>query len=182
MKYALIAVAAFVMFGLLGVIQYVGLSNQEVQLASQFKAQQTKNTAVFDNTWKIISEVAEVSDQYKDAFKEIYPALMQGRYGNQKDGSLMKWVTESNPNFDTSLYSKLVNAIEEQRTLFTAEQEKLIDIKREHDVLVQTFPGSIFLSGRQLPDMVIVTSTKTAEAFKSGKDDDTQLFHKTSSK
>lgn len=180
MKYTWIVLAGVLMLGIFGIMQYVGLSNQEVQLASQFKAQQEKNKAEFDNTWKIIQQVAEVSDEYKESFAKIYPAIMAGRYGNARGGSLMSWVTESNPTFDTSLYSKLINAIEEQRTLFTAEQAKLIDIKREHDVLVQTFPGSFFLTGRQLPDMIIVTSAKTDDAFKTGKDDDVKLFKKDS--
>ena len=68
-----------------------------------------------------------MTDEYKEAFREIYPQLIEGRY-SQGDGSLMKWIQESNPNFDTSLYKDLMNSIEVERTYFAAEQKKMLDI------------------------------------------------------
>lgn len=155
---------------------FVNYSNQEIQLASQVKAQQKNNQVVFDTTWKIISQTAQVSENYKDSFANIYPDIMNGRYGNARGGALMSWVTESNPNFDISLYQKLIIAIEAQRTNFANEQKKLIDLDREHQVLCTTFPGSLFLGSRADLKINIVTSAKTEEAFKTGQDNDTKLF------
>lgn len=158
-------------------ITYCHYNNMEILLRNLLVAQQEANEVTFDKTWKIVQQQAEVADEYKEAFKEIYPQLMEGRYGNDKN-SFMKWVQEANPNFDTSLYKQLMASIENQRTEFSREQNKLIDIKREHDNLRTTFPGNIFVGGRPEFKIIIVTSTKTDKTFKEGKEDDTKVFKK----
>lgn len=169
----LVLVLLFMVFSM-----YMGYSNQEVALRQQTKAQQKNLEVVFDNTWKIIQQVAQVSDQYRDAFMKIYPKLMEGRYGARGKGTLLSFITESNPNFDTSLYQKVANAIEGQRNNFTNEQSRLIDLKREHDTLRQTQPASWFIGNRPEILIVVVTSEKTDTAFKSGKDNDIEVFKK----
>ena len=82
----------------------VSATNGEIELKTQVEAQQKKCETYFDKMWKILKEKAGVTDQYKKAFEDIYPALIAGRYSGQSDGSLMKWVTESNPTFDASMY------------------------------------------------------------------------------
>lgn len=164
-----------VILGVIGVLTYFSYSNQEVQLRNSFNAQQKNCTVVYDQVWKIIQQQAGVASKYADDFKEIYPDLINARYG-KGDGTLMKWIVEHNPNFDTSLYGKLMNSIEVQRTTFTEAQKKLIDVKREHDNIRTTFPGQVFVGGR--PELVaqLVTSTKTEKAFQTGKEDEVDLF------
>lgn len=154
----------------------VSYSNGEIRLRKQVVAQQKSNEAVFDNTWKIIQQQAGIATEYKDAFRQIYPELMQGRYGNARGGALMSWIQEHNPQFDPRLYEKVANSVEVQRTIFTNEQRKLIDLQREHATMLETFPGSWFLAGRQSVEIKIVTSAKTETAFATGKDDDVDLF------
>lgn len=166
---------AFVIFS-----TYFSYSNKEITLRNTLKAQQSAVQVVFDNTWKIIQQTAEVSDQYKGAFVDIYPKIMEGRYGDPKDrkGTLLSFITESNPQFESRLYEKVAVAIEAQRTIFTNEQKVLIDMKREHDNLRQIFPGSMFLSGRTEFVIKLVTSSKTEKSFETGKDDDVGLYSK----
>lgn len=154
---------------------YFGYSNQEVQLRNAFNAQQKDCTVVYDQVWKIIQQQAGVASKYADDFKQIYPELMNARYG-KGDGTLMKWVVEHNPNFDTSLYGKLMDSIEVQRTTFTETQKKLIDLKREHDNLRTTYPARVFVGSRPELVMQLVTSTKTENVFKTGKEDDVSVF------
>lgn len=54
-------------------------------------------------------------------------------------GTMMKWIKESNPNFDVSLYRDLMQAIEIQRTEFQTSQERMLDIIREHETLTRTY-------------------------------------------
>lgn len=180
---ALLAVGGFVAFMFATILilggMYFKYSNTEIRLRNQCEAQENNAKVVFDNTWKIIQQQAGIADEYKTSFAEIYPKLMDARYGGDKN-LLVKFVTEHNPNFDTSLYKTLMSSIETQRNIFTAEQKKLIDLCREHKNLIQQFPGSIFLSGRPIIDPKIVTSTKTEKVYESGKDDDVNLFHKPS--
>jgi hypothetical protein len=167
------AIIALVILLPIIIIVFVTVSklNSETVLANQVKAQQVVNQTVFDNTWKIIQEQAGVADKYKDAFAEIYPKLMDARY--DKGGDLMKWVQESNPNFDIKLYDKLMSSIELQRTKFTEAQKQLIDFNREHDVMLESIPWGIIMKalGRQKIEIKIVTSTRTEKAFETGKDD-----------
>jgi hypothetical protein len=165
---------------LVGVFFLMSISykTQEVQVRNAAVAQQKSCEAFFDKMWKILQQKAQITDQYKEAFKEIYPALMEGRYGNEKGGSLMKWVQESNPSFDVSLYKDLMASVEAERTGFFREQNKLIDLKREHDNLLDQPVSGFFLGGKQKIEIIIVTSTRTGQAFATGKDDDVDLYKK----
>jgi len=156
---------------------YATYSNSEVRLRNEATAQQKKLTVVYDAVWKILQQKAGVSSQYAKDFKEIYPTLMEGRYGNERGGALMSWVSEHNPQFDTGLYKDLMQSIEAERTMFAREQSRLIDIKREHDNIRLTIPGSIFVGGRPEIQMQLVTSTKTDEVFATGKEDNIDLFN-----
>jgi hypothetical protein len=51
-------------------------------------------------------------------------------------------------------------------------------MKREHDTLCEMFPGSIFLRKRDDIKIDIVTSAKTEDTFKTGQDNDTEVFKK----
>jgi hypothetical protein len=169
-------VAAIVVVAVVSVVgMYFSYSNQEVALRQQVKAQQTAIEAVFDNTWKIISQKAQVADKYKKAFAQIYPKLMEGRYGTSRGGAMWSWIQEQNPTFDTSLYASLSNAIEAQRTIFTDAQIRLVDLKREHDTLRGTYPARWFVGNRPEIVIAIVTSTRTGKAFATGKDDDVSV-------
>lgn len=70
--------------------------------------------------------------------------------------------------------SKLQQSIATQRTLFLNEERKAIDAKREHDTMLTTIPRSFIynLCGRTEFELKLVTSTRTDNAFKSGKDDE----------
>lgn len=164
---------------LIGVVMFISYSNKEVDLRTSFNAQQKANETVFDKVWKVIEQKSGVSSQYADKFKEIYVEVMDARY-KDGGGQLMKWIQESNPQFDASLFKDLSLAIESNRAEFQRVQSKLIDIKREHDNLRMKFPSSIFLAikGTKELQMKIVTSSKTDKAFETGKEDDVELFKK----
>lgn len=174
---ALAALGALVGLVVIGLLMYMNYSNQEVRLRNAVKAQQEANTTSFDTCWKIIQGQAQVADKYKDSFKEIYTGLMEGRH-YEKGGALMKFITEANPTFDIRLFEKLSNSIEGQRTAFMRDQQKLIDLKREHDNLLVTMPSSFFVGSRSPVEIKIVTSTKTEKTFETRKEDEVDVFKK----
>lgn len=155
---------------------YVSLNDREVKLRNQIQTQNKVCEAFYDKMWKIINQKAQVAEQYKSAFKEIYPELIEGRYGNEKGGTLLKFIQESNPNFDISLYSDLSESIEAERTGFFMEQKKLLDINNEHINIRSTFFGKLFLGNRPDEKINIITSDKTQKVFEQGKDNDVNLF------
>ena len=178
-KIILLSVAVIM---LLGIGTFVGMyfsyNNKEIALRNQVEAQRGKIEGVHDKMWKVISQKAQVSNEYKDAFTEIYPAIMEGRYSGNGDGSLMKWVTEQNPNFDTSLYKDLSQSIELLRTEFQKSQERMLDLIREHTTLCNTFPGRWFISNKTPIEYTVVSSTKSKVVMETGLDDDVDIFKK----
>ena len=152
----------------------ISYNNQDVRLRNRASAQDDIRAAVHDNMWKVIKQVAQVSDKYSEDFKEIYPELISGRY--KSGGGLMKWVQEHNPEFDTSLYQRLIDAIEAERAKFFTAQKELRVIKQEHDDLVGTFPGSFFVRNQEPIKVKMITSTHTENVINSGTDDNVNVF------
>jgi hypothetical protein len=176
----------FIFFGVLAlvgillvslVLNVISWSNNEIALRQQVLAQQKVNTTVFDKTWKVIAQQAQVTDKYKDSFKEVYQTIMNERYENSKN-VMWQWIQEQNPQFESRLFEKLMVSIESLRNEFQLEQKKLIDLGRQHTVMVSQFPGSLWASllGRNVIELQIVTSAKTEESFKTGQENDVKVF------
>lgn len=154
----------------------ISYSNTEIRLRNQLTAKESARVAIFDETWKSVKQIAQVTDKYAEDFKEIYPELMSERYGNARGGALMSWVQESNPDLSTDLYQKLANVIEIKRAEFTNIQRQVIDVKREHDNILDTFPGSHFLADRQKIDITVISSEKTKGVISSGEENNIDIF------
>ena len=176
-KGLVIGLVAVAFLAIIVTSMWVNASNSEIDLKNQGLAQEQVCKNNYDAMFKEIAQIAEVSDQYKETFKEIYPALIEGRYKN--DGNtLMKWIQESNPNFDTKLYSKLIDVIESKRDGFKHEQDKLADIAREHNNILEKWPSSMFVGNRPKLAITFVSSAKTKEVYRTGEENDIDLFKK----
>ena len=171
-----ICIAVILAIGIFSVIgMYFSYNNTDAKLRAQAEAQLGKVEGVHDKMWKVLQQKAQVSNEYKNAFSEIYPDLIEGRY-SQGDGSLMKWITEANPTFDTSLYKDLMLSIELLRTEFQKSQERMLDIIREHNVLLTTVPSKWFVSNTERIEYTIISSTQSKTVMTTGLDDDISLF------
>lgn len=160
---------------IIGVGSYFMYNNQEVSLRKQAEAQRDKVEGVHDAMWKIISQKAQVSQEYREGFDSIYTHIISGRY-SQGDGTLMKWIKEANPNFDSSLYKDVMDAIEVQRTQFKHAQERMIDIKRQHSTLCSTYPGRWFITNQSEIEYTVVSSSQSKQVMETGVDDNVKLF------
>lgn len=153
----------------------ISLSNTYNKKFVAGEAAQKNSEVVFDNTWKKIAGQAGVASEYKSSFKEVYVELMDARYKHDEGAgqeTLMKWITESTPQFDSDLFKTVMNTIEGSRNEFTLEQKKLIDIDRELKTMKITFPNSLILGNKPDLEIKLVTSGKTKEAFSSGEEND----------
>lgn len=177
----IVLIAALVILlggGLTLFIANIKIGNTEISLRKGTTAQEDRCKVYFDKMWKIINQKAQVADQYKDAFKEIYVPLIEGRY-SKGDGSLMKWITEHNPTFDASLYKEVMQSIEIERTGYFNEQSVLIDKQREHEVYITQAPARWFLpAGIEPVKITLITSAATKDTYKTGEENDVVLFNR----
>lgn len=158
-------------------------SNEEISLRKKTEAQQEVCKANHDKMFKTISQIAQVPQKFmedaKNAYKEIYPDLIQGRYGNENGNLMMKWVQEHNPEFDLNamkgMYEKIQEAVEVNRSEYFVQQEKLIDLQREHSTFISKFPARLFVNGEEV-EITVITSTETKNVYSSGNDDNIDLF------
>lgn len=67
---ALLIIAGFFVVSMIG--SYFTYNNQEVALREQAEAQRGKVEGVHDAIWKIISQKAQVSQEYRTSFDSIY--------------------------------------------------------------------------------------------------------------
>lgn len=203
MKGIIISLVALVVLAGTLFLTYVGKNDHEIELRQLAFAQNDVCINFYDNMTKTILQVAQVPKQFQkqaeENFKNIYPDLISGRY-KDSDGSLqpvmMKWITESNPQFDlnafTKLYEKIQVVVEAKRNEFTTQQNKLRDIERQHTIFCSTFFNkNLFGMGdRIIPrckDGVDVTagnneciryinSKNTSDAYQTGEENDIDLF------
>ena len=165
-----IAVLAVILISL-----YFNYNNREVALRKEAKAQEEKITTVHDTMWKILQQEAGVAKEYREAFEKIYPELISGRYGKDGEG-IIKFIQESNPDFDTSLYKQLMQSIEVQRSAFATSQQRMLDIIREHETLLETMPAKWFIKNKSRINYKVISSTYTNKVIETRVDDEVKLF------
>lgn len=167
-------IAAVVGIGV--ILAYYSYDSTYITLNNNFEAQDKENRLIYDEVWKVVQQQAGVSEQYAEQFKSIYVQMMDARYEN--GGEAFKWIKEQNPQFDASMYKQLMSTIEAERIKFTNTQRKSVAIQQEMKNLVQKAPARWFIGSRPIPELQLVTSTKTDRAFTTGKEDDVDLFPK----
>ncbi|MBR1719382.1 MAG: hypothetical protein IJ726_03050 [Phocaeicola sp.] len=156
---------------------YFTYNNKEVSLRKEINAQRGKIESVHDKMWKVIQQKAEVSEQYRETFEKIYPELISGRYANDGNNA-MKWIQEANPDFDTSLYKDLQQAIEIQREYFNNAQTRMLDVIKERETLLEQYPAKWFISNKEKIEYEVISSTKTKSTITTGIDDEVNVFGK----
>lgn len=156
-------------------ISYFSYNNREVSLRTEAAAQIKKVEGAHDKMWKIIQQKAGVTSQYAEKFDSIYTHIISGRY-DAGDGSLMKWIQEANPQFDSSLYADLSESIEVYRTEFQHSQDRVVDIIREHETLCKTYPAKWFISDTRPIEYEVISSTRSKNVMETRLDDETELF------
>lgn len=145
---------------------FISVSNTEIRLRNLVKAQQEVCEANFDKMWKVIKQITNVSDTYLQAFKEIYPQLIAGRYQGKDIG----FIVEQNPPLSTAVLEQLANAIEINREQFFSQQRLLVARHNEHKTFIESFPACILLPNAQEIKITVIKSDHTANVYATGKE------------
>lgn len=152
----------------------VGVQNRYIDLENTYNKQMAALETFHDKMWKTIQSQAKVTDKAKDAFKEIYIGIMEGRY-SKGDGTLMKWIKEDNPQFDQTMYTKLMTTIEAQRTAFHNEQDLMQGIVKEMNDLRRKWPSKYWLSDKPEAKFVPISSTTSKNVMETRTDDELHI-------
>lgn len=172
---SLIIIVAAVAILLVLLIMFFTYNNKEIYLRKEADAQRKKIESTHDKMWKVIKQKAEVSDKYRETFERVYPEIIAGRYSD--GSSAMKWIQEANPNFDTSLYNDLMQAIEIQRTHLHNAQTRMLDVIRERASLIESYPSRWFITNKSEIEYEVISSTKTHNVVETRVDDDMDVFN-----
>jgi len=179
---SLIAIGSIV--GLLLIVflpAFIGGYNNAIDFKVSIEAKIKDNKSEFNNMKVKITQVAQVSTAQMDKLANIFNDYAKSRTGGGSDDKLlMKWISESIPNVDTTTFNNLQNIIVSSRDSWTMRQKELIDLQREYRRLLQRFPTNIILSIMGFKDIEIpvITSTYTEKTFETQKDDDNSVFEK----
>lgn len=172
---AIVVFSLACLIGVIGVIMYFNYQNQEVELSEAIEAKLDDRDANFTKMWEVIQQKAGVSSEYAKQFKEIYPELIAGRYNNG-GGQMMQWIVEHNPQFDSSLYKDVMMSIESQRESFYVNQQQLIDLNRQHEVLLKRVPSKWFLRGIPSKEFEVIKNEQAVQARETGREPKMELF------
>ena len=169
MTTSLIIILCAVVLAIIWIAMYFSYNNREIALRKESDAQRGKIETVRDRMFQIIREQANVSNEYREAFNEIYPKIIAGRY--EHGGELMKWIQEANPQFDPSLYQTVSNSIEVQRTAFTSTQNRMLDIINQRATLIESYPSRWFIRNKSAIDYTPISTSDTKRVMATGIDD-----------
>ena len=157
----------------------ISIYNTQASLKNAYEMKVKSNEAEFDNMWKKIQQSTQIADAKKDGFRQIFTEYAKGRTA-EGQGRMMTWVKETIPNVNLNIYNKVLNIMTGSRDSWTFRQNEAVDIARQYNQNLVTFPKNMLLHlfGFEKIDPKIVTSSRTEQAFSTGKDDDMNLFKK----
>ena len=162
----------------IGLLMNMSYGNRHASLKAQYSAAIDGMKIDHDTMWKIIQENFEVAETERTTFAEAYEKMIKAGAGqpDQKSVSgMLLAIGLRPPQADSALYRKVQDAISAERTKFANSQKSARLIKQEHDTLRTTAPGSWFVGDEVAFEEVVITSTRTEEVFKTGKDDTSPL-------
>lgn len=159
------------------IAMYFSYNNKEIALRKEAEAQKGKIESVHDKMWKVIKQKANVTEQYRDMFEKVYPDIIAGRYSGE-GAMAMKWIQEANPEIDASLYKDVMQAIEIQREHLHTAQTRMLDVIREREALIESYPSRWIISNKSKIEYEVISSTRSKTVMETGLDDDVEIFAK----
>lgn len=172
---ALVLGAAFVLVG-----SYVSANNYGANMEARIEAKYEDCQNVLAQYGQKVQEAVQVPEMYRDDFKEVIKADMEGRYGSDGSGATFQWIQERNLNFDSELYKKLQTIIEAGRNEFKNAQTGLLDLKRQYKAAQNYVWKGMWMRIAGYPkinldDFQIVKAERAVKAFETGVEEPMKL-------
>lgn len=164
----IIILIAVIFMGII-VMTYNSLQQQKNHIEMLYDQNQTE-LSTYSLT---IMEKFQINDKYKNDVIEVVRETMNGRYGNDINTPLFKFIKEQNIELDSKMYLDLMNTIAAGRKEFAIVQNSRSNMCRQYKNKLMAFPSNIVASlfsftYDQISDKCqIVSDDKTSEIFKN---------------
>lgn len=176
--------ALFVVGGLLGLValvalicgtSYVSANNYAAGVEAQLRAARDDNKNILAQYQQKVLEAVQVPEMYKNDFKEVISADVQGRYGAEGSKATFQWLKEHEVKFDSTLYTKITEIIQGGRKDFEVGQTRMIDIRRGYETQQGLFWRGMWLRLAGFPkvnmaDYKPITTDRVETTFTAGKE------------
>lgn len=159
----------------IGAFSYISANNYGASIEAQLNGLRDNNQNVLAQGQQKVMEAAQVPSMYKDDFKEIITADVQGRYGKDGSKATFQWLKEHNVNIDAELYRKIQQLIESYRDEFKVSQTKMIDVRRQYEASLGFFWRGMWLRIAGFPkinmnDFKPIVTDSVEQVYKEGKE------------
>jgi hypothetical protein len=171
----MLGAVALMMFSALGIAGcLMGTYNDCVRQENGLEAQYQANQSNYANYFNKLKETASVPQMYVADLQKVYDGVMKGRYGADGSKAVMSFISEHNPNVDSSLYRQIQQVIEAGRNSFDADQRTLLDKRRVYQDTLGQMPGGFFAHMMGYPKVDLnkynpVINDATQQAFDTKK-------------
>lgn len=171
----IIVVAILASFGACGKI-YITVKTargHEIYIKNAVKADELSHSKMTTT----LMEVSQVPKMMKDDLKEVVRATMEGRYGDDGSNAMFQWIKEQNPSVDSSLYTKIQQLVEANRTDFMVSQKTRLDKIQQYESMLADPFDEMILSFLGYPRIDLeeyknlATTQKSKDVIETGVDE-----------
>lgn len=154
---------------------YISANNYGARIEAQLNAEYDNNQNILAQGQQKVLEAAQVPAMYKDDFKELIAADIQGRYGPNGSQATFQWLKERELNVDAQLYRKIQQLVESYRDEFKNSQTKMIDVRRQYEAEQGLFWRGMWLRIAGFPKVDMtkfkpIVTDGVQDIYKKGKE------------
>ncbi len=120
-------------------------NHQERALRDEAEAHRKIMESTYDRIWTLIKQRAGVTEENRVTFNNIYPDLIDKSIKNEQ---FIDWILDCNPNFDPAEYLPIQESIELDREKFVAHQHRMMEVIKQHRMLVTGWLPSKLITDR----------------------------------